>query len=200
MQVESSARVANTNRQDPDVARRRLRVLWAGEVGLAREYLAHEAPHVQLAIIPSGSPELAQVLQTMGPDPSQDLDLLLLDSTPDESDPLSTLREAKPDGLHVPVVLLTKPGDDTTRTRALTLGISDYIVKTDGYLDQLLPTFEGVVARQALARAHASLRKTEARLRSIVESQPTCLTVIGADGRLARDERRRPCDGGDRTP
>jgi len=78
---------------------------------------------------------------------NNDVDLALLDVRLPDGDGLDLLADIRARQLPIAIVLLTGSGDEQTVIRALKLQADDYLVKRDGYLDQLHRTLEHALQR-----------------------------------------------------
>ena len=161
-----------------------VRVVWVGELARVREQLAERAPHVHLAAHSSDSLGLAQLLATLRTATAHTFNLLVLDSTTGDLNPVYVLREVRSAGFDIPIVVLTQPEDDELPERVVDAGAANCIPRTDGYVDRLLPIFEAAISHDQLAETSLALRSASSRLRAIIESQPVCLSEIAPDGRL----------------
>ncbi len=74
-------------------------------------------------------------------------DLVLCDFRLPDGTGLDVLSNIRQRNLSLPVVILTGLGDEETAVAALKLGADDYIIKQDGYLDNLPLTLENALAR-----------------------------------------------------
>ena len=181
-QIKSQAQQGSQTAADSHA--RPLRVLWVGEPELARDHLAQEAPHMQFAAVPTTPEQLSRALGNLGSAAEPRFDVLVIDTSSPDFNPISALEDARARGLDVPVLLLIQPGDEKRGAQALNAGADDYIIKTSGYVRRLLPALESLVFRHEPTRADEVRSSGETHLKSIVESQPTCVTVVANDGRV----------------
>lgn len=77
--------------------------------------------------------------------------------------------------LDIPIVLLSKEGEEDTAVQALKFGVADYIVMTAGYLYRLPVTLENVFYRAQINREKAALDESEAKFRLLVEHVPAAI-------------------------
>ncbi|MDE2485686.1 MAG: response regulator, partial [candidate division NC10 bacterium] len=131
-----------------------LRVLYAEhdpvDLDLTLRHLATHAPHLQVETVGTG----ASTLQRLE---AGKYDLVLLDYRMPGLNGLEVLQEMREQRIRVPVVMVTGHGDEATAVQALKLGALDYIVKREGYLQQLPSTIENAIAQRALEDERAAL-------------------------------------------
>ena len=151
-QIKSQAQQGSQTAADSHA--RPLRVLWAGEPELARDHLAQEAPHMQFTAVPTTPEQLSRALGNLDSGAEPRFDVLVIDISSPDFNPISALQEARARGLDVPVLLLIQPGDEKKGAQALNAGADDYIIKTSGYVRRLLPALESLVFRHEPARAN----------------------------------------------
>jgi len=108
-----------------------------------------------------------------------DQDVCLIDFRLGEGTGIDLVRQAKSAGCRVPMILLTGQGDQETDMEATEAGAADYLVK--GKLDSQL--LERAI-RYAIAhgRTLETLRESENRFRSVVESANDAIMLIGPAG------------------
>lgn len=75
-------------------------------------------------------------------------DALLLGNHLPDMDCVDILTQMRTRGTHLPVVILTRVGDDESVARALRAGASDYVPKTGDYLETLPPLLRSLIKRQ----------------------------------------------------
>lgn len=164
-----------------------LRVLYAephpDDVALTRRHLEAHAPYVRLEVVDSGEEVLRRLPLTQGGPCAWDV--VLLDYRLIGETALDTLKVITQERrLDLPVVLVTGQGDEEIAAQALRLGAVDYLVKNPGYLYALPGALDNARHRVLFAREQSALRESQARLRAIIETEPECVKVVGADGRL----------------
>ncbi len=157
--------------------RRQVRLLYAGNFETAQRHLSN-VPQIKLEaafIAPDGSLQQPET----GGTPA---DALILESAITGANTLNIIKESNRKMPEVPVILLSDPGDDETAVHAMRAGAADCIAKTGNYFHRLLLVLQREIARRELIRERTLLRSREERLRRIVESMPTGVTVIAPDG------------------
>jgi diguanylate cyclase (GGDEF)-like protein/PAS domain S-box-containing protein len=123
------------------------------------------------------APALAKALEWLS---RQEFDLIITDLDLPDSKGLDTLRALarRSDRL---ICVLTGERDEGLRESALALGAYDLLSKDNIEREQL-----DRLIRLALLQAKSvrSVRRSEARLRAIVEAEPECVKLLDAEGRL----------------
>ena len=160
----------------PPVPRRLLYIeRHPSDVDLTLRHFADVVPHFQTQVAHTHEEALDLLL---GP---HDFDLVLCDLRMGGMSALDLLRELKRRPHRVPFIVLTSRGDEHTAIAAMKLGAYDYLIKREGYLDQLPFIVENAIARAQLEDAHrrleaelaaAALRESEDRYRLLVGHQP----------------------------
>jgi DNA-binding response OmpR family regulator len=84
----------------------------------------------------------------------------------------------------VPAILLISPGREQLIAQGMKLGAVECIVKMGDYLRHLAASVESAVHRRDLELERVAMRSTEARLRLIIETIPTCVTRLAPDGTI----------------
>jgi diguanylate cyclase (GGDEF)-like protein/PAS domain S-box-containing protein len=85
-------------------------------------------------------------------------------------------------GSEIPIILLTSVGSEELAVHALQLGIDDYLIKRNGYLNELAYTLDIVKNRADLKRERESLIETNQRLNHLITTSPCMLFCLGVDG------------------
>jgi signal transduction histidine kinase/DNA-binding NtrC family response regulator len=164
-----------------DVARRILYVEhFQADLELTLRSLATAAPHLVLDVVHTCADALARLVQSPG------YDAALIDLRMPDQSGLDLVREAGTLGISLPpFVILTGKGDDSTAIASLGLGASDYLVKSNGYLDRLPAILDRAIAHARLERRNSQLlaelaerRKAEEALRARSEELATILDAI----------------------
>lgn len=171
------------------------------DVDLTLRHFAQTAPRVTVQISQSAEHALALL---SGP---HEFDLVLCDLHMGGMSALDLLHELKRLPQRPPFVVITGHGDEQTAIAALKLGACDYLIKREGYLNQLPIIIENAVDHAQLEQAHArlaaelaaaALRESEDRYRLLVErsldailvycndrivfANPSALKLFGASG------------------
>ncbi|MHB1085540.1 MAG: EAL domain-containing protein [Thiobacillus sp.] len=158
-----------------------LRVLYAehhaADIDLTQRHLTRYAPHIQLTVVGDAS----QVLQHLPSDNSAPtaFDVVLLDYRLPGLDALDVLKVLRAErGLDIPIVIVTGQGSESISSRAIHLGLDDYIVKHAGYLHELPATLEKVRHQVELTRERINLRETTERLKHVLATSPVVLYTL----------------------
>lgn len=146
---------------------RQLRVLYAeqnaSDADLTRRYLSRYAPHISLEVVASGEEVLAR---------EQSHDVLLLDYRLPGLNALEVVKVLRQErGLEIPIMLVTGHGSEEVAVQALRLGVNEYLVKTEGYLQQLPSLLDKM-------QKHAELTVSEERYRSLFEHNRAVMLVV----------------------
>ncbi len=117
-----------------------------------------------------------------------DLDLVITDYHLRWSDGLAILHRVKAALPECPVIMFTGTGSEEIAVEAMQAGLDDYVLKAPRHY-ALLPTrVRSILARaeqrQLLQAAENALRESESRLRAIIDTEPECVKIIDAEGRL----------------
>ena len=115
-------------------------------------------------------------------------DLIITDYQLCWSDGLAILRAAKSKWPDCPVVMFTGTGSEEIAVEAMKSGLDDYVLKSPqhyGWLpSRVRSTLEQIMHKQKLLKAEQALRNSDSLLHAIIEAEPECVKIIGADGRL----------------
>lgn len=167
-----------------NMRRKPLRVLYAEpgafDADLTRRHFARHAPHIRLEIVASG----AEILERLGgtqPDDSL-YDVVLLDYRLPGLDALEIVKSLRQEhGLSIPVVLATGHGTEEVAIQALRLGVDDFLVKREGYLQRLPLMLENVQKQAELNRAQARYRHLFASMRDAIIIADLSRIIIDAN-------------------
>lgn len=158
-----------------------LRVLYAehnpADSDLTRRYLERNAPHIHMQAVDSGAAVLEELagVPEGGPPP---WDILLLDHRLRDMNSLEILESIRRQRkLDLPVVIVTGQGDEEVVSKAMRLGVSDYLVKRPGYLYEMATSLDEAHRRHQMAREQVVLKESEARLRELTERLNHYLTT-----------------------
>jgi two-component system, cell cycle sensor histidine kinase and response regulator CckA len=113
-------------------------------------------------------------------------DIILCDHTLPEFNSWEALRLFKESNLDIPFIIVSGTINEELAAQALRSGAHDYLDKNN--LVRLVPTvgreLHQIELRQKHRDAEEAFRKSEAQLRSIVETTPECVKIIDRDGLL----------------
>ena len=140
---------------------RPLRVLYAENNDydgiLTNRHINHHALHIRLEVVPDAN----AVLSRLAREPDA-YDVLLLDYRLAGIDALELIKRIREVlKVSIPVVMVTGRGSEEVAASALRLGVEDYLVKDQGYLERLPTVIE-------LADARARLRRELARVEYLI--------------------------------
>jgi PAS domain S-box-containing protein len=110
---------------------------------------------------------------------SRDFDIALVDLGLPDSQGLATALAVREQARLMPIVILTVLADEETALKALKMDIQDYLVKGE-FVGTLLQRS----MRYAIQRKHdaEALQITEARFRTLYESNPVMIFILDAEG------------------
>ncbi|MBU1692165.1 MAG: EAL domain-containing protein [Gammaproteobacteria bacterium] len=115
-------------------------------------------------------------------------DLIITDYQLCWSDGLIILRAAKSKWPNCPVVMFTGTGSEEIAVEAMKGGLDDYVLKSPKHYGRLPArvrlALEQVLSKEKLLKTEAELRKSDSMLHAIIEAEPECVKIIGADGKL----------------
>jgi PAS domain S-box-containing protein len=153
------------------------------DVLLMRRHMSLHAPFIHVETVRTGAEALAR-LPMVGPG-TAGIDLLLLDYRLPDMNALELLKEiGQMRKLDLPAIVNTGLGSEDVALQALKLGASDYLVKSPGYLERLPLVVENAFYRFRAERERKALRESELRLRTIIDTDPECVLVLGKDGAI----------------
>src|SRR5262245_43397594 len=164
-----------------------LSVVWVGDATLVERYVSRRAAHIR--ILACAGSEMAGLLQqAIAGQPAPDV--LVIDTTQPAIDPVQVLDVVKSQGRDLPVVLITPPaGKDDVVLQISRLAICDCAVKTEDFVDQMLPAVAQVRARHDLHGVFRASRESEEHLRHILEMQPAVVFVLDPETRITAMNR-----------
>jgi diguanylate cyclase (GGDEF)-like protein/PAS domain S-box-containing protein len=123
------------------------------DIDLTLRHFAEAAPHLDLDVVQT----CAEALVRLAEDSAYDLALIDL-RMPDQTG-LEFVREAKRGGLPLPpFIMISGAGDEESAVAALKLGAADYIIKREGYLDELTYRIDHTIALEQINRGNDQLR------------------------------------------
>ncbi|THF61307.1 two-component system response regulator [Pseudothauera rhizosphaerae] len=172
---------------------RPIRVLYAEhhrfDIDLTIRHLAQVAPHLRLDIVDSA----AAVLERLEGESGGGYDVLLVDHMLPGTDALGLtkiLREERK--FDIPIVMVTGQGSEETAAQALRIGVSDYLVKHHGYLQELPLVLEKACRQADLMRERAALRDAVDKLRlhsAVIDSTHDGVLITDLDGNIVSVNR-----------
>lgn len=179
-----SVTLENATKRFHEQAHRRsraLRVLYAehnaADLDLTRRHLEKHAPYVRLTTVPDAV--IALSLLPLDNAHPMDFDVILLDYRLPGIDALETVRLIRDErGLDIPIVIVSGQGSEDVATKAIHLGVDDYITKHPGYLYELAPTLEMVHRQFELRREQLRLQQTSQHLSYMLEASPVVLYTL----------------------
>jgi len=84
--------------------------------------------------------------------------------------------------------MFTGTGSEEIAVEAMKSGLDDYVLKSPqhyGWLpSRVRSVVEHVLRKQKLLKTEEALRKSDSMLHAIIEAEPECVKIIGADGKL----------------
>lgn len=134
---------------------------------LLRDFFAHEFDHISVVSASGGANALEQLASRA------DVDCLVSDYEMPGMDGLDLLERVRERWPTLPFILFTGRGDEGTATRAITLGVSDYLQKRSGVAQYaiLANRISNLVARsRAEAALRAASQRTAAQFELLVET------------------------------
>jgi PAS domain S-box-containing protein len=166
---------SHSRSRSEDLGTRRCRVLYvehdAADIDLTVERLAAVFPRYVVETTSSAAEALSHVR-------GGGIHLVLADLRMPEMSALDLLRELRREALHVPVIVITGGGDETTAAAALRLGAYDYIVKREGYLTHLPYVIENAITRHQLTRANERLHRELLERKRLQETTTESLALL----------------------
>ena len=163
---------------------------WPMDIELTLRHFSEHAPRFTVDVVGSCAAALARLGQ------APEYDLVLVDLWMPDQSGLDFVREANHSRVRLPpFIMISGKGDEATALASLKLGAADYVLKRDGYLDQLGYTIDRAIARDELDRvneqlrvelaervsAEEALRESEGQYRELFESASDAVLVIDLD-------------------
>lgn len=134
------------------------------DIDLTVRHFSRAAPH--LHVTPARTLQEGLKLAT-----SHAWDAILLDYRMPDGASLEVVKTLRDEyGVTAPVLLVTGHGDEEVAVRALRIGVTDYLIKTDRYLLRVPLALESAVYRSRTEAARVALAASEARFRRLAEN------------------------------
>ncbi len=158
------------------------RVLWIGNPTLALEFAATRASelHVTACECAALGRNLESALEGQAPR----VDGVVVDATEDGIDALAVVDIVEAAAPELPVVLLVAERSGTAAFSETEPTVCDRVVKTQGFLHQVVPMLAQGRARLDLLAVFRATSEREARLRSILDLQPAVAVLVDGAGRM----------------
>jgi diguanylate cyclase (GGDEF)-like protein/PAS domain S-box-containing protein len=152
----------------------------AFDADLTRRFFAQQAPHIRVEVVGSGDEVLARMPQS--PESPPAYDVLLLDYRLPGLNALEVVKALRLEGARqIPIVLVTGQGNEEVAVQALRLGVDEYLVKREGYLQRLSVVLENVQKQAELNQAEARYRNLFASMRDAIIIADNSRTIIDAN-------------------
>ncbi|MBR0568102.1 EAL domain-containing protein [Azoarcus sp. L1K30] len=176
-------------REEPLGHRRPIHVLYAEQYPFDAEMtlrkLAQSAPHLRFDLV-RGTKAVIDRLSA-GRDVAS-YDLLLLDYALPGMNALDLTKALRRDlGLDIPIVIVTGQGCEESVAQALRLGVSDYLIKREGYLNELPLVIDSAFRQAELVRERTALKAIAERLRlhsAVIESTHDGVLITDLEGAI----------------
>jgi len=157
----------------------------AVDVELTLRHIRGHAPHIQVDVVKDAK-AMIHALDTATDETKYDV--LLIDFHLPGMDIQTLLQRIIDDPLYMyPVVLITGHGNEETAVNALKLGVTDYLVKTNGYLYRLPSVLENAKNLYSLYQEKEALARSEARFRLLAENAQDVIVRLKFDPQLHFD-------------
>jgi len=142
----------------------------------AARHLASTAPHIQITVLPCSTQHGSIATN------DNTYDVLLFDFARLNLDSLELIKRIRHDfgdgrGVDIPVVIATERGSEEIAAWALRLGVIDYVVKDDHFIQRLPSIFEFAHARARLTGERALLRQHREEMYKVTQQVPGVITV-----------------------
>jgi PAS domain S-box-containing protein len=138
------------------------------DVELTLRHIRAHSPHIQMDVAKDAK-SIIKALDS-ATDESK-YDVLLIDFHLPGMDIQALLQRIMDDPLYMyPVVLITGHGNEETAVNVIKLGVTDYLVKTNGYLFRLPSVLENAKNLYSLHQEKEALARSEARFRLLAEN------------------------------
>ena len=162
----------------------RQRVLYAEpnafDADLTLRHLAQDAPHIQLKVVGSGNEILAHL--PVSAESSPTWDVLLLDYRLPGLNALEVVKILRQErGLRIPIIMVTGQGSEEVAVQAMRVGIDDYLVKREGYLQRLVVMLENSQKQYELTLAEARYRNLFNSMRDVAIIADNSRRIIDAN-------------------
>jgi two-component sensor histidine kinase/DNA-binding response OmpR family regulator len=136
---------------------------------LMQKYFATCARNIIL-VIAGNAEEAFSLLDSMCDDKERCFNVIIVDySLPGLNGLELSQKILDRDDLDIPIIMLTGQGSAEIAIHALSIGISDYIIKDDWYLYKMPFILESTCSRAKLKQEQTALRESEKRLRDLFD-------------------------------
>ena len=151
------------------------------DADLTRRFLARYAPSIRLEVVGSGDEALARLPITSG-EGVPSYDVLLLDYRLTGLNALEVVKTVRRErGLEIPIVLVTGQGNEDVAVQALRLGVDEYLVKHEGYLQRLPAVLEKMQQQVALKKSEREFRRLSQEFNGLLDAIPDSLMLLDRD-------------------
>jgi PAS domain S-box-containing protein len=136
---------------------------------LMKKYFATCARNIIL-VIAGDAEEAFSLLESVCGDNQRCFDVIIIDySLPGLNGLELSQKILDREDLDIPIIMLTGQGNAEIAIHALSIGVSDYIVKDDWYLYKMPFILESTCSRAKLKQEQSALRESEKRLRDLFD-------------------------------
>jgi signal transduction histidine kinase/DNA-binding NtrC family response regulator len=150
----------------------------ASDVDLARRYFTQHSPYIRMENVSSGEEVLARLPVTTGEN-KQLFDVLLLDYKLPGINALELVKVLRQErGMQIPIVMITGHGDEEVAVQALRLGVDEYLIKDEGYLQRLPVVLEKMQKQVELNVSEERYRLLSQEFNGLLDAIPDSLMLL----------------------
>ncbi len=164
-----------------------VRVLWIGNPSLVLEFAATRPSELHITACECGA--LGRYLEAAREGHVPWVDGVVVDATEDGIDALAAVDVVDAAAPELAVVLLVAERPASAPSGGAEPTVCDRVVKTQGFLHQVVPTLAQGRARLDLLAVFRATSEREARLRSILDLQPAVAVLVDDAGRMTAVNR-----------